>query len=199
MATLRNERKLAASNKENCEEHPRSNLAQNSNVLRSQEDYIIQVCEEIEGRVIRKLSKEFSTAENNILVALAGLEDFLMNSLFQIYSRTAPETSCNTFSTSQGTNEDDSQSDPQREAGIFHNQTTQNSGPEDGQDMVTGLHEEVTYCCPSTTSGNQKKNRSTSQPQFRSENTPVTIEADQILLPLQQLTINENSANIHNT
>ena len=44
MAT-RNKRKLAALNKEICEEHPRSNLAQNSNVPRSQEDYIGQVCD----------------------------------------------------------------------------------------------------------------------------------------------------------
>ena len=33
---------------------------------------------------------------------------------------------------------------------------------------MTGVHEEVTYCSPSTSSGKQKKNRSTSQPQFRS-------------------------------
>ena len=63
--------------------------------------------------------------------------------------------------------------------------------------MVTGVHEEVTYCSPSTSSGKQKKNRSTSQPQFRSENTPATIEADQILLALQQLPNNNNSANFH--
>ena len=37
MAT-RNKKKLAALNKENCKEHPRSNLAENSNVPRSQED-----------------------------------------------------------------------------------------------------------------------------------------------------------------
>ena len=43
----------------------------------------------------------------------------------------------------------------------------------------------------------QKKNRSTGQPQFRSENTPATIEADQILLALQQLANNNNSANFH--
>ena len=49
--------------------------------------------------------------------------------------------------------------------------------------MVTGVHEEVTYCSPSTSSGKQKKNRCTSQPQFRSENTPATIEADQIFWP----------------
>ena len=53
METLRNKRKLAALNKENCEEHPRSNLPQNSNVPRSQEDYITQVSEEIEGRVTK--------------------------------------------------------------------------------------------------------------------------------------------------
>ena len=47
MATQRNKRKLSALNKENCEEHPRSNLAQNSNAPRSQEDYIAQVSEDI--------------------------------------------------------------------------------------------------------------------------------------------------------
>ena len=62
---------------------------------------------------------------------------------------------------------------------------------------MTGVHEEVTYCSPSTSSGKQKKNRSTSQPQFRSENTPATIEADQIFLALQQLANNNNSANFN--
>ena len=63
---------------------------------------------------------------------------------------------------------------------------------------MTGVHEEVTYCPPSTSSGKQKKNRSTSQPQCRSESTPATIEADQILLALQQLANNNKSANFHN-
>ena len=62
--TTRIKRKLAALNEENCEEHPRSNLAQNSNAPRSQEDYITQVFEEIEGRVTKRLSKEFSSTEN---------------------------------------------------------------------------------------------------------------------------------------
>ena len=66
-----------------------------------------------------------------------------------------------------------------------------------GHDMVTGVHEEVTYCSPSTSSGKQKNNRSTSQHQFRSENTPAMIEADRILLALQQLANNNNSANFH--
>ena len=72
---------LAALNKENCEGHPRSNLAQNSNVPISQEDYITQVSEEIEGRVTERLSKEFIRTENRILGALARLDDFLMNPL----------------------------------------------------------------------------------------------------------------------
>ena len=104
----------------------------------------------------------------------------------------------NAFSTSQGTNEDDSQSDPHPEAGIFNNQTTQNFGPEGGHDMVTGVHEEVTYCYPGTSSGKQIKNRSTSQPLFHSENTPAMIEVDQFLLALQQFAKNDNSANFHN-
>ena len=62
MAT-RNKRKLAALKKENCEEHPRSNLEQNSNVSRSQEDYKTQVSEKIEGRVTKKLSQDFSRTE----------------------------------------------------------------------------------------------------------------------------------------
>ena len=133
MAT-RIKRNLAALNKENCEEHPRSNLAQNSNVPRSQEEYITQVSEEIEGRVTKKLSQEFSRTENRILGAFERLDDFLLNPLIEGHSGTTPEMSRNALSTNQGTNEDDSQSDPHPEAGIFDNQKTQNSGPEDGHD-----------------------------------------------------------------
>ena len=124
------------------------------------------------------------------------------------------------FSINQGTNEDDSQSDPHPEAGLL------TSGREDRHDMatgvqrestqahdmvtgvteqtrsqrdiVTGVQEEVMYCSPSTSSGKQKQNRFTSQPQILSKNTPATIEADQILLALQQLANNNNSANFRN-
>ena len=136
MATLRNKKKLAPVNKENCEEHLRSNLAQTSNVPRSQEDITTHVSEHIEGRVTNKLSQELSRTENCISGALPRLDDFLMNPLFQGHSGTAPETSRNAFSTSQGANEDDSQSDPHPEVGIFYNQTAQNSGPKDGQDTI---------------------------------------------------------------
>ena len=140
-----------------------------------------------------------------------------MNPLLQGHSGITPETSRNVSSVNQGTNEEDSQNDPHPEAGLL------NSSRDDrhdmvmgvhreeahGRDLVTGVteqirsqcdilagvHEEVMYCSPSTSSEKQKKNRSTSQPQFRSENTPATIEADQILLALQQLASNNNSAN----
>ena len=135
MAT-RNRRKLAALNKKNCEERPRINFPQNSNVPRSQEDYITQGSEEIEGRVTKKLSQEFSRTETRILGALARIEGFLMDPRVQDHSGTVPETSRNVFSISQGTNEDDSQSNFDPEAGVFNHQKTQNSGPQDGHDSL---------------------------------------------------------------
>ena len=130
---------MASLKKEYCEEHPRSNLAQNSNAPRSQEDYITQVSEEIEGRVTERLSKEFSRTENRILGAKARLDDFLMNPLLQGHSGTTPEPSRNALNTSQGTNEDDSQKDRHTEASLFHGQMTQKSGLEDGHDTNFAL------------------------------------------------------------
>ena len=43
---------------------------------------------------------------------------------------------------------------------------------------VIGFRNEIPYCSSGTSSGKQKKGRSTSQPQFRSERTPATVEAD---------------------
>ena len=120
---------MAALNKKIREEHHRSSLEQNSNVPRWQQDYITQVFEEIEGRVTKTLSKDFSRTENRILGALARLGDFLMNPLLQGYSGTTQEASRNSLSTSQGTNDDDSEKDPHPEACLFHSQLTQNSGP----------------------------------------------------------------------
>ena len=57
-----------------------------------------------------------------------------MNPLLPGHSGTTPEPPRNSLNTSQGTNEDDSQNDPRPEAGLFHGQMTQSSGPEDGQD-----------------------------------------------------------------
>ena len=57
-----------------------------------------------------------------------------MNPLIQGHSGTAPETSWNAYGSNQETNEDDSQSDPHPEAGIFQSQTTQRTL---AQKMVT--------------------------------------------------------------
>ena len=68
-----------------------------------------------------------------------------MNPLIQGHSGTAPEISRNALSTSQGTNEYHSQSDPHPEEGIFDNQTTQNFGSENGYDMAAGVQRESLY------------------------------------------------------
>ena len=151
-----------------------------------------------------------------------------MNQQIQTQSRTVSETFRNTNVENQGKKEDDSQSHPHPEAGIFCSQTTQNSGPEDcrdmvtgvqgeicyrpdlvtrvtgeirhcrdmvtggseeirnGHDMVTAVQEEIPYCSSGTSSGKPKKARSTSQPQFRNEKTPATIEADQFFWPFSR-------------
>ena len=117
--TTRNKKKLAALNKENCEERLRRNLAHNSGAPRSQEDYITQVSEEMEGRVTKRLSKEFSRTENHNLGALARLDDFLINPLLPGRSGTTPEPSRNALNKSQGTNENDAQNDPHPEADLM--------------------------------------------------------------------------------
>ena len=282
MATLRNKRKLAAVARDTQEENPRNGQSRNTSVPRINEEYITQVSEEIEGRVSRKLSQEFSRTESRILGALSKLDEFLSNQQIHTHSETVPGTFRNTNVENQGTNENDTQSDPHPEAGIFLGQTTQNLGPKDCRDMVTGatgeirhcrdmvtgaageirhcrdmvteatgeirhfrdmvtgatgeirhcrdmvtgiqgeigfrpdmvrggseemrngldivtaVQEEIPYCSSGISSAKQKKARSTSQPQFRCENIPATIEADQSLLALQQLATSSNSANVNN-
>ena len=240
MSTLRNKRKLAAVTRKTQEENPRNGQSRNTSVPRINEEYITQVSEEIEGRVSKKLSQQFSRTKSRILGALTKLDEFFLNQQIHTHFETVPGTFRNTNVENQGTNEDDSQSDPHPEAGIFRGQTTQNLGPKDCRDMVTGAtgeirhcrdmvtgvtgenrhcrdlvtgatgeirhcrdmvtaaQEEIPYCSSGISSGKQKKARSTNQPQFRSENTPATIEADQILLALQQLATNSNSDNFNN-
>ena len=134
MATLRNKRKLAAVTRETQEENPRNGQSRNTSVPRINEEYTTQVSEEIEGRVSKKLSQEFSRTESRTLGALSNLDEFLLNQQIRTHSETVPGTFRNRNVGNQGTNEDDSQSDPQPEAGIFLSQTTQNSGPKDCPD-----------------------------------------------------------------
>ena len=78
MATLRNKRKLAAVLRE-TPEGSRSSRGQNILDLELTQDFFSQVSEEIEGRVTKKLSKEFNKTESRILGALSKLDEFLLN------------------------------------------------------------------------------------------------------------------------
>ena len=221
MATLRNKRKLAAVSKE-TPESTRNGRAPNVLDPELTQDYISQVSEEIEGRVTKKLSKEFSRTESRILGALSKLDEFLLNPQVRTCSVVAPGTSRSSNLGTQGTNEDRPSDDPGPEVEF----SSPHFGAETDPHMVTGVtgetrqdphmvtgapremrqhphmtmetQEEIPYCSTSTSSGKQKKARSTSQPEFRSENTPATLEADQILLALQQLATNSNTANFNN-
>ena len=130
MTTLRNKRKLAAVTKETQEEHPSNGQSRNTSVPRINKEYITQVSEEIESRVIKKLSQEFTRTESLILSALSKLDEFLLNLQIQTHSGTVPGTFRNTNVENQGTNEDDYQNYPHPESGIFRSQITQKSGPE---------------------------------------------------------------------
>ena len=205
MATLRNKRKLAAVSRKTTES-TRSGRTQNILDPELAQDYISQVSEEIEGRVTKKLSKEFSRTESRIL-----------NSQVWTCSVAVPGTSRSSNLENQGTDEDRSSDDPGPEVEFPSPRSGAEAVPHimtgaTDPHMMTGVtgetrqhphmtmetQEEIPYCSTSTTSGKQKKARSTSQPQFRSENTPATLEADQILLALQQLATNSNSTNSNN-
>ena len=105
MATLRNKRKLAAVSRE-TPESTRSGRTQNILDPELTQEYISQVSEEIEGRVTKKLSKEFSRTESRILGALSKLDEFLLNPQVRTCSATVPGTSRSSNLENQGTNED---------------------------------------------------------------------------------------------
>ena len=116
MATLRNKRKLAAVSRE-TPESTRSGGTQNILDPELTQDYISQVSEEIEGRVTKKLSKEFSRTESRILGALSRLDEFLLNPQVRTCSVAVPGTSRSSNLENQGTNDDRPSDDPGPEVG----------------------------------------------------------------------------------
>ena len=96
MTTLRNKRKLAVVTSETQEAHPRNGQSRNTSLPRINEEYITQVSKEIEGRVTKKLSQEFSSTESRILGTLSKLDEFLFNPQIRTDSGTVPETFRNT-------------------------------------------------------------------------------------------------------
>ena len=114
MTTLRNKRKLAAVSKE-TQSYPMNSQLQNSFAPGSTEEYIAQVTEEIEGRVTKKLSQEFSRAESRTLGALSKLDEFLLNPQVRTFTGTVPGTFRNTDVEHQEPIRDCSQNDPHPE------------------------------------------------------------------------------------
>ena len=139
MATLRNKRKLAAVSRE-TPESTRNGRAQNTLDPELTQDYISQVSEEIEGRVSKKLSKQFSRTESRILGALSKLDEFLLNPQ-------VPGTSRNNNSENREATGDLSSDDPCPEVRFsFHHSGHINSPEvEDYPQMVTGVGEEIRY------------------------------------------------------
>ena len=134
MATLRNKRKLAAVSRETPEG---SRGSRGRNVLDPEltQDYISQVSKETEGRVTKKLSKEFNKTESRILGALSKLDEFLLNPQVRTCSVAARGTSRNVNSGNWEIHGDHSSNDPYPEWGFFQHQSGQANSPE--VDMVT--------------------------------------------------------------
>ena len=93
-------------------ENTRNSQSQNTLDPGMAQEYISQVSEEIEGRVIKKLSKEFSRTESLILVALSTLDEFLLNPQVRTCSEAVPGTSRNNDSEKREPNGDRCLGDP---------------------------------------------------------------------------------------
>ena len=139
MSTLRNKRKLAAVSRE-TPEGSRSSRGQTVLDPELTQDYISQVSEEIEGRVTKKFSKEFSKTESPILGALSKLDEFLLNPQVRICSVAVQGTSGNVNSENRETHGDHSSNDPYPEMGYFPHHSGQLNSPETetNSHMVTG-------------------------------------------------------------
>ena len=129
MATLGNKKKLASVSRE-TPEGSRSSRAQNVLDPELTQDYISQVSEEIEGRVTKKLSKEFSKTESRILGALSKLDELLLNPQVRTCSVAVPGSSLNNNSENRETTGDSSSDDPYPEVGYFSHHSGQLNSPE---------------------------------------------------------------------
>ena len=94
MAALRNKRKLAAVSR-GTPKNTRNSQSQNTLHPEMAQEYIFQVSEEIEGRVTKKLSKEFSRTVSRLLGALSKLDDIPLNPQVRTCSVAVPGTSRN--------------------------------------------------------------------------------------------------------
>ena len=143
MATLKNKRKLATVSRENPEG---SRSGRGRNVLDPEltQDYISQVSEEIEGRVTKRLSKEFNKTESRILGALSKLDEFLLNPQVRTCS-VIQGASRNANSENREIHGDRSSNDPYPEGGYFSHHSGQLKSSE--ADMVTEAYpHSICFC-----------------------------------------------------
>ena len=116
MATLKNKRNLEAVSRE-TPEGSRSSRGQNVLDPELTQTYISQVSEEIEGKVTKKLSKEFSKRESRILGVLSKLDELLLNPQVLTCSVAVQGTSRIANSENRETHGDRSSDDPYPEVG----------------------------------------------------------------------------------
>ena len=93
------------------------------------QDYISQVSEEIEGRVTKKMSKEFNNTESRILGALSKLDEILLNRQVRTCS-VVQGTSRNANSENREVHGDRTSNDPYLDGGYFHHHSGQLNSPE---------------------------------------------------------------------
>ena len=146
MATLRNNRKLAAVSRETPEG---SRSSRGENVLDPEliQDYISQVSEEIEGKVTKKLSKEFSKTESRSLRASSKLDEVLLDPQDRSRSVAVQGTSRNAKSENRETHGDRSSDDLYPEVGYFpHHSGPLNSAETETNSHMVTVKSPHTYC-----------------------------------------------------
>ena len=143
MATLRNQRKVAAVSRGTAE-NTRKIQSQNTLDPEIAPEYISQVSEEIEGRVTKNFSKEFSRTESRILGALLKFDEFLLNPQVRTCSVAVPGTSRSSNSENREPTEDRSLDDPCLEVRF----SSHHSGNLNSPEMEDYLHRHLSIFRP---------------------------------------------------
>ena len=115
--------------------------------------------EQIEGRVTKNFSKEYSRTESRISGDLFELDEFLLNPLVRTCSVAVPGTSEKNDSENREPTGDRSLGDPCPEA-VFsshHSVILIGSEREETHHIVTGVRDDSPYCSQGTSSGKQKR------------------------------------------
>ena len=145
MATMRNRTKVTAVLRETLE-NTMNSQSQNTRNPGTAQEYISQFSQEIECRVTKKLSKEFSRMESRISVPLSKLDEFLLNPQVRTCSIAVPGTSSNSNSGNREPNGDRFPSHPCPQPMISHHSgNLVNSETEEYPHMATGGPEQKRF------------------------------------------------------